>query len=138
MLNQSAIKIQQEIYQSRWYGSNLDAQKSTANGSYLAVSNVGQERQSNPNADLGAGRIYFNFTASGAIALMENLTLQLNAASIPFSFQVLHNPSAYGRYDSGLLYFELPDYPAIRTILQAIYPENQSHFQPVILGLKTL
>ncbi|MHC5723716.1 MAG: T3SS effector HopA1 family protein [Nostoc sp.] len=102
------------------------------NGCYLAVSNVGQERQSNPDADLGAGRIYFNFTASGAIALMESLTLQLNAASIPFSFQVLHNPSAYGRYDSGLLYFELPDYPAIRAILQAIYPENKSHFQPEI------
>ncbi|ODG97291.1 hypothetical protein A4S05_14405 [Nostoc sp. KVJ20] len=102
------------------------------NGSYLAVSNVGQEQQSNPDADLGAGRIYFNFTPSGAIALMQSLTLQLNAASIPFSFQVLHNPCAYGRYDSGLLYFELPDYPAIRTILQAVYQENQSHFQPEI------
>ena len=102
------------------------------NGCYLAVSNVGQEQLSNPDADLGAGRIYFNFTPSGAIALMESLTLQLNAASIPFSFQVLHNPSAYGRYDSGLLYFELPDYPAIRTILQAIYLNNQSHFQPEI------
>jgi hypothetical protein len=102
------------------------------NGCYMAVSNVGQEQQSNADRDLGAGRIYFNFTPSGAIALMDSLTLQFNAASIPFSFQVLHNPCAYGRYDSGVLYFELHDYPAIRTILQVVYPENQFHFQPEI------
>ncbi|MBW4643640.1 MAG: hypothetical protein KME23_11735 [Goleter apudmare HA4340-LM2] len=102
------------------------------NGCYLAVSNYGQEQQSNPDADLGAGRIYFNFTPSGAIALMESLTLQLNTAAIPFTFQVLYNPSAYGRYDSGVLYFERNDYPAIRTVLQAVYAENQSHFHPEI------
>ncbi|MFN6564493.1 MAG: T3SS effector HopA1 family protein [Nostoc sp. ChiSLP01] len=102
------------------------------NGCYVAVSNVAQEQQSNPDSDLGAGRIYFNLTPSGAIALMDSLTLQLNAASIPFSFQVLHNPSAYGRYDSGVLYFELQDYPAIHTILEIVYSENQFHFQPEI------
>ncbi|RCJ25433.1 hypothetical protein A6S26_16800 [Nostoc sp. ATCC 43529] len=102
------------------------------NGCYVAVSNVAQEQQSNPDSDLGAGRIYFNLTPSGAIALMDSLTLQLNAASIPFSFQVLHNPSAYGRYDSGVLYFELQDYPAIHTILERVYLENQFHFQPEI------
>ncbi|MBW4689525.1 MAG: hypothetical protein KME40_31665 [Komarekiella atlantica HA4396-MV6] len=101
------------------------------NGCYVAVSNVGQERQ-NPDADLGAGRIYFNFTPFGAIALMESLTQQLNAAAIPFSFQVLYNPSAYERYDSGVLFFELHDYPAIREILQAVYTEHQSYFQTEI------
>ncbi|MBD2682093.1 MULTISPECIES: T3SS effector HopA1 family protein [Nostoc] len=102
------------------------------NGCYVAVSNVAQEEQSNPDSDLGAGRIYFNLTPSGAIALMESLTLQLNAASIRFSFQVLHNPSAYGRYDSGVLYFQLQDYQAIHTILERVYPENQFYFQPEI------
>jgi hypothetical protein len=102
------------------------------NGCYVAVSNVGQEQQSNPDADFGSGRIYFNFTPGGAIALMESLTQQLNAATIPFNFQVLYNPAVYGRYDSGVLYFELNDYPAIRSILQVIYTEHQSHFQPEI------
>ncbi|TVP62142.1 MAG: hypothetical protein EA343_12275 [Nodularia sp. (in: Bacteria)] len=101
-------------------------------GCYLAVSNVGQEKQGNPDADLGIGRIYFNFTSFGAIACMDGLTQRLNAANIPFTFQVLYNPAAYGRYDSGILYFERQNYPAIRKILQAVYTENQSHFQPEI------
>jgi hypothetical protein len=102
------------------------------NSCYLAVSNIGQEKQDNPDVDLGTGRIYFNFTSSGAIACMDGLTQQLNAAHIPFTFQVLYNPVAYGRYDSGLLYFEPQDYPAIHKILQAVYTENQSYFQAEI------
>ncbi|MBD2457214.1 hypothetical protein H6G80_24450 [Nostoc sp. FACHB-87] len=101
------------------------------NGCYVAVSDVGQEQQS-VDAELGIGRIYFNITADGAIALMDSLTQHLNQASLPFTFQVLYNPRAYGRYDSGLLYFEREDYPAIHQILQAVYKEHQSHFQPQI------
>jgi HopA1 effector protein family len=101
------------------------------NGCYVAVSDVGQEQQS-PDADLGTGRIYFNITADGAIALMDSLTQQLNQATLPFTFQVLYNPCAYGRYDSGILYFERDDYPAIHQILQAVYAEHQSYFQPEI------
>ena len=126
------------------YNSNLEPSTQTAkvgeyiniwmpknrlqNGFYVAVSNVGQGLQAHPDADLGSGRIYFNVTPFGAIALMESLTQQLNAAAIAFNFQVLHNPSAYGRYDSGVLSFEREDYPAVRKILQAVYTEHQSHF----------
>ncbi|MBW4632885.1 MAG: hypothetical protein KME30_13610 [Iphinoe sp. HA4291-MV1] len=102
------------------------------NGFYVALSNVGQDLQANLDADLGAGRIYFNITPMGAIALMDSLTQQLNAAAIPFSFQVLHNPSAYGRYDSGVLSFECLDYPAVRKVLQTVYAEHQSHFHKEI------
>jgi hypothetical protein len=102
------------------------------NGFYIAVSNVGQDLLSNPNADVGAGRIYFNITPFGAIALMENLTQQLNAAAIPFNFQVLHNPYAYGRYDSGVLSFECEDYPLVRKVLQPVYGKYQSHFHQEI------
>lgn len=101
-------------------------------GCYLAVSNVGQERRSNPDGDLGNGRIHFNFTPSGAIACMDGLTQQLNAANIPFTFQVLYNPLVYRRYDSGVLYFERHEYPAIRKVLQVIYREYQCHFQAKI------
>jgi hypothetical protein len=100
------------------------------NGCYIAVSNVGQEQQNNGN--LGVGRIYFNFTPQGAIALMDQLTQQLNNSAIPFSFQVFYNPAAYERYDSGVLYFERDDYSVIRKILQPVYRENQSYFQPEI------
>ncbi|MBU7583385.1 MAG: hypothetical protein KAF91_10835 [Nostoc sp. TH1S01] len=101
------------------------------NGCYVAVSDVGQEQQS-VDTELGTGRIYFNITADGAIALMDSLTQQLNQAALPFTFQVLYNPKAYGRYDSGLLYFEREDYPAIHQILQGVYAEHQLHFQPEI------
>ncbi|WP_414583675.1 T3SS effector HopA1 family protein [Scytonema sp. PCC 10023] len=102
------------------------------NGFYVAVSNVRQDLQVHPDAHLGAGRIYFNVTPFGAIALMKRLTQQLNAAAIPFNFQVLHNPLAYGRYDSGVLCFEREDYPAVRKILQAVYADYQSHFDKEI------
>ncbi|MEI2579771.1 T3SS effector HopA1 family protein [Scytonema sp. PRP1] len=130
------------------YNSNLEASTQTAkvgeyiniwmpknrleNGFYVAVSNVGQDLQVHPDADLGVGRIYFNVTPFGAIALMNSLTQQLNAAGIPFNFQVLHNPLAYGRYDSGVLCFEREDYPAVRKVLQAVYADYQSHFHKEI------
>lgn len=98
------------------------------NGFYVALSNVGEDLQSKPDADLGLVRIYLNLTPSGAIALMDSFTLQLNAVEIPFSFQVLYNPSAYERYDSGVLYFERNDYPAVRKVLLVVYAEHQSHF----------
>lgn len=98
-----------------------------SNGFYVAVSNVPQ-KMSSPDSDLGLGRIYFNFTADGAIAMMDSLTQHLNTVSIPFNFQVLYNPYAYGRYDSGILYFESGDYPVVREVLQNVYPQHQSHF----------
>ncbi|MBD2663699.1 hypothetical protein B6N60_01421 [Richelia sinica FACHB-800] len=101
------------------------------NGCYVAVSDVGQERQK-IDADMEVGRIYFNLTPEGAIALMDSLTQQLNHVAIPFSFQVLYNPAAYGRYDAGVLHFERQDYPIIHKILQNVYPQHQSHFQPAI------
>ncbi|AFZ59780.1 hypothetical protein H6G54_05545 [Anabaena cylindrica FACHB-243] len=102
------------------------------NGCYVAVSNLGQERQDTPKTDVEVGRIYFNFTPSGAIALMDSLTQQLNTANIPFSFEVLYNPSAYGRYDAGILHFQRQDYPAIHKILQPVYKQHQCYFQPEI------
>ncbi|EHC18097.1 T3SS effector HopA1 family protein [Fischerella thermalis] len=98
------------------------------NGCYVAVSNVAQKLGENPDSDLGEGRIYFNITPSGAIALMESLTLQLNTAGIAFSFQVPYNPSAYRRFDSAVLYFERHNYWLVREVLQAVYKQQQSHF----------
>jgi hypothetical protein len=101
------------------------------NGFYIAISNAGQQRQ-NSNADLGLGRIYFNVSKEGAIALMDALTLELNAVEIPFSFQVLCHPAAFGRYDSCVLYFEKQDYLTIRQVLQTLYLQHQSHFSSEI------
>jgi hypothetical protein len=93
------------------------------NGFYMAVSDAGTD--THPQTV----RVYFNLTAEGAIALMESLTRQLNEIKIPFTFKVLYNPSDYGRYDSGVLYFEKNNYQAIRQVLRSVYAENKLHFR---------
>ena len=99
------------------------------NGFYVAVSNVGQEKQGNNDGYSQTARIYFNLNPEGAVAVTESLTGQLNEAAIPFTFKVLYNPSEYGRYDSGVLYFECSHYQVVREVLQAVYRANRFHFQ---------
>ncbi|AUB35006.1 Lantibiotic modifying enzyme [Nostoc flagelliforme CCNUN1] len=93
------------------------------NGFYMAVSDAG------PDTHPQTVRVYFNLTPEGAIALMESLTRQLNQIRIPFAFKVLYNPSDYGRYDSGVLYFEKSNYQAIRQVLISVYAEKRSQFR---------
>lgn len=100
------------------------------NGFYMAVGNNGA--QGYKTGYENTVRIYFNLTPQGAVAVMKQLTQQLNAISVPFSFKVLYNPADYGRYDSGVLYFEKNDYEIIQPILNAIYTLNQDDFYPDI------
>ena len=99
------------------------------NGFYVAIGNVGQERQGNRDGHSQTARIYFHLNPEGAAAVTKSLTGQLNEAAIPFSFKVLYNPSEYGRYDSGVLYFECCHYAVVREVLQAVYGANRFHFQ---------
>jgi hypothetical protein len=41
-------------------------------------------------------------------------------------------PKDYGRHDSGVLYFDKSDYEVVREVLQVLYGENQSYFQPEV------
>jgi hypothetical protein len=100
------------------------------NGFYMAVGNNGT--QGHNTGMENTVRIYFNLTPQGAVAVMKQVTQQLNAASVPFSFKVLYNPADYGRYDSGVLYFDKNDYNTIQTILKTIYTANQDSFNPDI------
>ncbi|MCU0536158.1 MAG: T3SS effector HopA1 family protein [Hydrococcus sp. Prado102] len=98
------------------------------NGFYMAVGNNGAQGR---HSDIeNTVRIYFNLTPQGAVAVMKQLTQQLNAASVPFSFKMLYNPADYGRYDSGVLYFDKNGYDTIQPILKAIYTVNQDDFNP--------
>ncbi|MBW4457476.1 MAG: hypothetical protein KME55_35190 [Nostoc indistinguendum CM1-VF10] len=96
------------------------------NGFYMAVSNVAPENHEN------LVRVYFNFSPEGAVTVMSSMTRRLNAIPIFFHFKVLYNPDDYKRYDSGVLYFEKGNYEAVRQVLEVIYVENQSHFQPEV------
>jgi hypothetical protein len=96
------------------------------NGFYMAVADAGIHLEE----DLT--RVYFNLTSEGAVAVMNSLTSQLNAISLPFTFKALYNPSDYARYDSAVLYFGKIHYPEARAVLEKVYSEHQSHFQPEV------
>lgn len=102
------------------------------NGFYMAVGNKGSQRLDNSNVDSQTVRIYFNLSPEGAVAIMAAITRHLNEISLPFSFKALYNPSAYERYDSAVLYFGKGNYEAVRQVLQTVYTENRSHFQPEV------
>ncbi|WP_414572346.1 T3SS effector HopA1 family protein [Nostoc sp. CCY 9925] len=89
------------------------------NGFYMAVSDAG------PDTHPQTVRVYFNLTPEGAVAVMESLTQQLNQIRIPFTFKVLYNPSDYGRYDSGVLYFKKSNYEIVRQVLKSVYAEKR-------------
>lgn len=99
------------------------------NGFYMAVSNTGPDNRSNPDSFPEIVRVYFNLSPEGAVAVMGSLTRQLNEIGIPFTFKVLYNPSDYGRYDSGVLYFERSTYEAVRQVLTSVYAQARSHFR---------
>lgn len=99
------------------------------NGFYIAVSNAGPEKRDNPDNHPETVRIYFNLSPEGAVSVMGHLTRLLNEIKITFTFKVLYNPSDYGRYDSGVLYFDKINYEAVRQVLQTVYQENQLYFQ---------
>lgn len=98
------------------------------NGFYVAIGNVGEENQGNIKNSSETVRIYFNLIPEGAVAVMRCITQHLNEIKLPFSFKVLYNPSDYGRYDSGVLYFDKSNYEVIKKLLQRSYEENQINF----------
>ncbi len=99
------------------------------NGFYMAVSNAGPDNRGNPDSFPEIVRVYFNLSPEGAVAVMGAITRQLNEIGIPFTFKVLYNPSDYGRYDSGVLYFGRSNYEAVRQLLRSVYAQARSHFR---------
>lgn len=101
------------------------------NGFYMAVGNAGPQSY-DTDKPLETVRVYFNLTPEGAVAVMGKLTHRLNAILLPFTFKVLYNPGDYGRYDSGVLYFEKSSYEAVRLVLQTVYAEDKAHLKTEI------
>ena len=97
------------------------------NGYYVAISNVGRNNSIDSQV-----RIYFNLLAEGAVTIMASLTQELNDIYLPFSFKLLYNPSEYKRCDSGVLCFDKKDYADVRTVIEQIYFQCQSYFQPLV------
>jgi hypothetical protein len=75
---------------------------------------------------------YFNINPEGAITLMGELTQQLNALKITFTFKVLDNPHNYPCYDAGILTFFSDDYLIVWEVIRSLYPNLQPHLNPEI------
>jgi HopA1 effector protein family len=91
---------------------------------YIAVSNTGLVVPDSPAINL-----YFNCSATGAIALMADFTQLLNDMEMPFTFSVLSHPADYSRYDAAILQIERDRWDTMHLLLQALYPHHQSQFQ---------
>lgn len=98
------------------------------NGFYMAVSNQGHNTRRSLHSDQTTVRVYFNLTPEGAVAVMADLTEQLNQVAVPFTFKALYNPDNYDRYDSAVLYFSKSDLDFIYPVLQRVYGQNQAYF----------
>jgi hypothetical protein len=99
---------------------------------YIAIGEASHDAVSWKNYSNQKVLVYFNFSPEAAIAAMKCVTTRLNAIKEPFTFKVLYNPLNYRRYDSGILQFSRTSYELVRQVLQAIYAENKSHFQPQV------
>lgn len=99
---------------------------------YIAIANAGFPHNLNLDRQTQIVSVYFNLSPEGSVAVMDSLTRQLNAIAIPFTFQVLYNPSDYDCYDSGILTFLKSDYQGVRDVLRSIYLEHQSNFRPEV------
>lgn len=91
---------------------------------YIAIGNLGVP---DPAQSV---QLFFNFTPSAAIEIMQKLTQSLNKLSIPFQFSILHNPALFYRYNSGSLRLSKSCYSATQTLLQRIYKAHRSSFSP--------
>jgi hypothetical protein len=88
-------------------------------GYYMALSN----KEFQQDEFEGLLRLYWNFTAEGALSFMRDVTLTLNRANLPFKLKVLNDPNQYTRCDAAVLYIRKTDYNAILEILEEIYPK---------------
>jgi hypothetical protein len=74
-------------------------------------------------------RFYWNVKSSGAPALMELLTTNLNRYQIPFSFKCLNHPGLYPRIDPAVLYIARRYYQITYSIIRCIYPAIRSQLE---------
>jgi hypothetical protein len=91
-------------------------------GFYMAIGNATNEYNRG-----NVVRIYWNITAAGAIPLMKNLTIELNAINIPFRFKILKNPHDFSRVDAAVLYMNKQYLRNAKNSLCKVYQIIRTH-----------
>jgi hypothetical protein len=67
-------------------------------------------------------RFYWNVQAAGAGGLVQTLTTLLNRYQIPFEFKIAVRSDDYVRRDNAVLYLSQDLFPAVSTVIMAIWP----------------
>jgi hypothetical protein len=101
-------------------------------GTYIAVGDAGHPVKSGDAQAVTVIQIYFNVGAETTLLLLDRLTQQLNNLIIPFNFRIAYQESDYDRLDAAVLEVKKDNFEQLQPILQALYQENQEHFQPAI------
>jgi HopA1 effector protein family len=93
---------------------------------YLSIGNYGLPHQT------ASIQLYFNFTPAAAVAIVRQLTGELNQLKIPFQFAILHDPALFYRCDCGTLWLVGANYSILRSLLAEIYHAYQAEFSPQV------
>jgi hypothetical protein len=101
-------------------------------GLYIAIGNAGLAYLSSEQHPQLLVHLYCNLPCDGIVAVMQDLTQQLNDMHIPFLFRAPYLESDYDRYDTGILTIPKCNYITIQKMLLAVYTKHQIHFQPNI------
>ncbi|HEX7104070.1 MAG TPA: lanthionine synthetase LanC family protein [Nitrolancea sp.] len=80
-------------------------------------------------------RLYWHLAAAGARLLIASATSRLNAERVPFNVKVLNDPSAYHRYDAGVLYITRQDLIRTSHLLAKVYEDVHHALQPGVPAL---
>jgi class II lanthipeptide synthase len=75
-------------------------------------------------------RVYWNSTPRGALRLMDNLTTALNRGAIPFQFKTLHDPAAFDRCDTAVLYLPKRSFELVKGTLVSVYGRLREELRP--------
>jgi hypothetical protein len=98
---------------------------------YVAVGNAGLVTQASKD-ECSLLNFYFNLTSKSLAAAMQSITQQLNALSLPFTFQTICDPTLGDRYSTAILRIAQDRYETVRPILGHFYQAQYAQFRPKV------
>jgi hypothetical protein len=97
-------------------------------GFFVVLGSAGSEVLSSPHTV----RVYWHITASGAPALVRELSSRLNAETVPFRLKVANHPIRFDRCDAAVLYLPIGAFGGLRAMLAHVAVTMASRLRPRI------
>ena len=91
---------------------------------------------SDASVDIASGtgvvRVYWDITATGAPALVRELTTGLNAETVPFRLKLANHPALFDRCDPAVLYMQADTFGAVKPLLRDVADSLCARLRPRI------